>query len=115
MKSLGRALFLTTLLLPSGILAQHHETKGEIENTVAIMSNEVIQARMKALGYTNVKVDRKQELQYHIDAMKDGKLYKIEHRIVVDGTSIKWLAIHAQVFCDDLTNRTMLVGGPDWL
>ncbi len=45
------------------------------------------------------------------NAMKDGKLYKVEHRIVVDGKSIKWLAIHAQVFCDDMTNRTMLVGG----
>ena len=45
------------------------------------------------------------------NAMKDGKLYKVEHRIIVDGTSIKWLAIHGQVFCDDLTNRTMLVGG----
>ncbi len=49
--------------------------------------------------------------EFFENAMKDGKLYKIEHRIIVDGTSIKWLAIHGQVFCDDLTNRTMLVGG----
>ncbi|MBL7813712.1 MAG: response regulator [Saprospiraceae bacterium] len=55
--------------------------------------------------------DRDMVEQFFDNAMKDGKLYKIEHRIVVDGTSIKWLAIHAQVFCDDLTNRTMLVGG----
>ncbi len=55
--------------------------------------------------------DRDTVEQFFENAMKDGKLYKIEHRIVVDGTSIKWLAIHAQVFCDDLTNRTMLVGG----
>ncbi len=49
--------------------------------------------------------------EFFENAMKDGKLYKVEHRIVVDGTSIKWLAIHGQVFCDDMTNRTMLVGG----
>ena len=55
--------------------------------------------------------DKENVEQFFENAMKDGKLYKIEHRIVVDGTSIKWLAIHAQVFCDDLTNRTMLVGG----
>ncbi len=55
--------------------------------------------------------DKEAVEQFFESAMKDGKLYKIEHRIVVDGTSIKWLAIHGQVFCDDLTNRTMLVGG----
>lgn len=55
--------------------------------------------------------DKETVEQFFENAMKDGKLYKIEHRIVVDGTSMKWLAIHAQVFCDDLTNRTMLVGG----
>jgi PAS domain S-box-containing protein len=55
--------------------------------------------------------DKEAVEQFFDNAMKDGKLYKIEHRIVVDGTSIKWLATHAQVFCDDMTNRTMLVGG----
>ncbi len=55
--------------------------------------------------------DRETIEEFFNKAMKDGKLYKEEHRIVVDGTSIKWLAIHAQVFYDELTNRTMLVGG----
>ncbi len=55
--------------------------------------------------------DKESVEEFFENAMKDGKLYKIEHRIIVDGTSIKWLAIHGQVFCDDLTNRTMLVGG----
>jgi DNA-binding response OmpR family regulator/signal transduction histidine kinase len=55
--------------------------------------------------------DREKIEDFFNKAMKDGKLYKEEHRIVVDGTSIKWLAIHAQVFYDELTNRTMLVGG----
>ena len=55
--------------------------------------------------------DKEAVEKFFENAMKDGKLYKVEHRIVVDGTSIKWLAIHGQVFCDDLTNRTMLVGG----
>ena len=55
--------------------------------------------------------DKEAVEEFFENAMKDGKLYKIEHRIVVDGKSIKWLATHAQVFCDDMTNRTMLVGG----
>jgi PAS domain S-box-containing protein len=45
------------------------------------------------------------------EATKDGKLHKIEHRIIVDGSSLKWLTIHAQVFFDDMTQRTLLVGG----
>jgi CheY-like chemotaxis protein len=55
--------------------------------------------------------DRDTVEQFFDDAMKDGKLHKIEHRIVVEGTSIKWLAIHAQVFFDDITQRMLLVGG----
>ncbi|MDZ7881166.1 MAG: response regulator [Saprospiraceae bacterium] len=62
------------------------------------------------LGFVHFE-DRETIEDFFNKAMKDGKLYKEEHRIVVDGTSIKWLAIHAQVFYDELTNRTMLVGG----
>lgn len=62
------------------------------------------------LSYVHFE-DRETIEDFFNKAMKDGKLYKQEHRIVVDGTSLKWLAIHAQVFYDELTNRTMLVGG----
>lgn len=55
--------------------------------------------------------DREEVERFFDDAMKDGKLHKMEHRIVVDGTSMKWLAIHAQVFFDDITQRMLLVGG----
>lgn len=55
--------------------------------------------------------DRDSVENFFEQAMKDGKLYKIEHRIVVDTTSIKWLTVHAQVFFDDITQRMLLVGG----
>lgn len=55
--------------------------------------------------------DREDVERFFDEAMKDGKLHKMEHRIVVDGTSMKWLAIHAQVFFDDITQRMLLVGG----
>ena len=55
--------------------------------------------------------DRNTVEEFFDDAMKDGKLHKLEHRIVVEGTSIKWLAVHAQVFFDDITQRMLLVGG----
>ena len=55
--------------------------------------------------------DRDSVENFFEQAMKDGKLYKIEHRIVVDTTTIKWLTVHAQVFFDDITQRMLLVGG----
>jgi hypothetical protein len=73
MKSFPYAILVAALLLPIGAFAQDHGKKGEIENTVAIMSDDVIQARMKALGYTNVRLQKTQELQYHVDAVKDGQ------------------------------------------
>lgn len=54
--------------------------------------------------------DREAVEKFFDAAMKDGKIHKLEHRIVVEGTSIKWLATHAQVF-DDVTQRMLLVGG----
>ena len=62
------------------------------------------------IGYVHFE-DRESVESFFDNIMKDGKLHKVEHRIVVDGTSIRWLAAHGQVFYDDLTTRTMLVGG----
>ena len=62
------------------------------------------------IGYVHYE-DRELVEQFFDQAMKDGKLHKIEHRIVVDGTSLKWLTVHAQVFFDDITQRMLLVGG----
>ncbi len=62
------------------------------------------------LSYVHYE-DREDVEQFFDNAIKDGKLHKIEHRIVVDGTSMKWLNVHAQVFFDDITQRMLLVGG----
>jgi CheY-like chemotaxis protein len=55
--------------------------------------------------------DRELVEDFFESATKDGKLHKVEHRIVLDGVSLKWLSVHAQVFVDELTQRTLLVGG----
>jgi CheY-like chemotaxis protein len=62
------------------------------------------------LSYVHYE-DRDDVEQFFDSAVKDGKLHKIEHRIVIDGTSMKWLNVHAQVFFDDITQRMLLVGG----
>lgn len=55
--------------------------------------------------------DREVVESFFDKAMKDGKLEKSEHRIIVEGTTLKWIAVHAQVFFDDITQRMLLVGG----
>lgn len=42
---------------------------------------------------------------------KRNKLQKIEHRVILDGTSIKWVSLQGQVFYEEMTQRTLIVGG----
>ena len=58
-----------------------------------------------------VYYEDRETVEHFFDSVKDGKLHKLEHRIIVDGTSLRWLNIHAQVFTDDITYRMILVGG----
>jgi PAS domain S-box-containing protein len=55
--------------------------------------------------------DRETAESFFEKAVKDGKLHKAELRIVVDGTSIKHLALHAQIFFEEMNQRLLLVGG----
>ena len=43
-------------------------------------------------------------------AAKDGKTHKMEHRIVVEGTNIKYLALQAKVNFEEINGKIILVG-----
>ena len=43
-------------------------------------------------------------------AVKDGKPCKTEYRVVLDGTTIKHVAVQSKIHYDELTERTLLVG-----
>jgi len=43
--------------------------------------------------------------------IKDGQQHTVEHRIVVDGRNIKYVAIQAKVYFEELNQRLSLVGG----
>jgi len=73
MRIIQYAIVTASLLLPCAVFSQEHGQKGEIENTIGVMSDEVVQARLTKLGYTNIRLQKKAELQYHVDAVKDGK------------------------------------------
>lgn len=44
------------------------------------------------------------------NSTKDGQLHKLEHRIIIDGRNIKYVAIQAKVYFENVTNKILLVG-----
>jgi uncharacterized protein (DUF2141 family) len=68
-----RTLTVALLLLASAALSAQEEIKGTIENTVGVMTEPVIRARMAKMGYTNVQIVKTHALQFQIRALKEGK------------------------------------------
>ena len=44
------------------------------------------------------------------EAAKDGQMHKMEHRILVDGKTVKHLAIQAKAHYEEINNKLMLIG-----
>lgn len=55
--------------------------------------------------------DKEAVEQFFDDAAKDGKLHKIEHKIVLNGQKVKYVSLHAQIAFEELSNKFLLVGG----
>jgi hypothetical protein len=68
-----RTLTVASLLLTSAALTAQEEVKGTIENTVGVMTEPVIRARLAQMGYTNVQIVKTHALQFQIRAVKEGK------------------------------------------
>lgn len=61
------------------------------------------------MSYVHIE-DRKVVENFFEDAAKDGKLHKIEHRVVLEGSVIKYLSVQAKVNYDELTEKLLLLG-----
>lgn len=61
------------------------------------------------LSYVHNEDKEKVEAFFN-DAVKDSETHELEHRIIVDGTNIKHLAIRAKAFFEEITNKILLVG-----
>jgi hypothetical protein len=74
MKDLHRlivvAFFSVTALEP--VLADEGK-KGEIKDTVGLISEPVLRARLKNLGYSDIKITKPDPLRYRIEAAKGDK------------------------------------------
>jgi hypothetical protein len=74
MKQLHRILlaaFLSVAAIAPALSGDHK--KGDIENTVGPMSEPVLRARLKNLGYSGIKIDMTNPLRYRIEATRGGK------------------------------------------
>jgi hypothetical protein len=73
-----KIIHVAALLLMIAIPPALAERKGELTNTVGVMTQPVIEARLKQMGYSNVRVSRPSTLRYKIDAVKNGKPVVLE-------------------------------------
>lgn len=55
--------------------------------------------------------DRKLVEGFFDNVAKHACLQKIEHRVIIDGTSIKWVSLQGQLFYEEMRDRTLIVGG----
>ena len=62
------------------------------------------------LEYVHVE-DRENVENFFEKVTKDGQMHRLEHRIVVDGVNIKYLAVQARINYDEYTNKILLIGG----
>ena len=61
------------------------------------------------INYVHIE-DRPMVEEFFQNAAKDGKLHKIEHRIIVEGRTIKHIALQAKVYHEEINNKILLVG-----
>ena len=61
------------------------------------------------ISYVHIE-DREQVENFFDEAAKDGKLHTIEHRIILEGSNLKYLSVQAKVNYDELTQRLLLIG-----
>ncbi len=58
-----------------------------------------------------VHLEDKEKVESFFEAAtKDGQMHKLEHRIIVDGRNIKYVAIQAKVYYEDTNSKILLVG-----
>ena len=61
--------------------------------------------------YDYVHIEDKSKVELFFDeVIKNGKLNRTEHRLVIDGSTIKYLVLQARVNYDEIRNKILLIG-----
>lgn len=61
------------------------------------------------LEYVHVG-DKEKVNDFFHNVIKDGKVGRVEHRLVINNRTLKYLAVQARVNYDELTNKILLIG-----
>lgn len=105
--------FLLTVLLaaPLRIHAadQDHE-KGRVVNTIALMSEEVIQSRLIALGYQPIRIIKTSPLLYQVTVAKEGKMLLLDFHPQLGVMERHSVATSADLMPRDITPDTSSKG-----
>ena len=73
MKLFQIMILISMLFLPITPVLAQEEKNGNIKDTVGLMTEPVILARLKSLGYSKIHITHTDPLRYRIDAVKKGK------------------------------------------
>jgi len=82
----------------------------EIFRILGLQENGIPPTLTAYLNYVHPEEREKVE-DFFEEASKDGQLHKLEHRLLIDGLSTKFVTLQAKVFFDDMTQKILLVGG----
>ncbi|MEM9917042.1 MAG: response regulator [Bacteroidota bacterium] len=81
----------------------------EVYNIFGFQPNSLQPTLSGYLSYVHLE-DKSAVEEFFEQAAKDGKTHKMEHRIVVEGTNIKYLALQAKVNFEEINGKIILVG-----
>jgi CheY-like chemotaxis protein len=92
------------------IVTNEMKWTAEIYRIMGITEGSLAPSLTNFLDYVH-KDDRPKVEAFFEDAAKDGKMHKLEHRLLIDGISTKYVVAQAKVYYDEMTKKILLVGG----
>ena len=81
----------------------------EIFRVFGFQPNSISPTLSDYMRYVHID-DREKVEKFFEAATKDGKLHKLEHRIIIDGRNLKYVVIQAKVYYEDSDSKILLVG-----
>jgi len=91
------------------IVSNEMKWTDEVYRIFGLQPNSFQPTLSEYLNYVQIE-DRELVENFFDQAAKDGKVHQIEHRIRVDGSAIKFVALRCKVYFEEITDKILLVG-----
>lgn len=92
------------------IVTQEMKWSDEVYRIFNFQPNSISPTYSDYMNYVHLE-DKDKVEEFFVKAGKDGKTHKLEHRILVEGKTIKHVIIQAKINFDKLTDKFWLLGG----